>query len=74
MKKLRILSEQSLLKRRAQLKAIADYYGHKLKEDDFSRILKAVKTRNTSHLTDEEQSDVWRIRKNLEDGDYVKSL
>ena len=74
MKKLKLLSQKTMDKKRAQLKAVEDYYNERIPEDKFKRILTAVKTGGTTNLTDEEQSDVWRIRTNLNDPLYIGSL
>ena len=74
MKKIRHLSEKNLLRRKLALNAIEDYYGGKIDEEKFKRLHAAIKTGNTSGLNDEEQSDVWRIRRNLEDGVYIRDL
>lgn len=74
MKKLKLLSEKTLDRKRAQLKAVEDYYGARIPEEQFNKILKAVKSGNTKDLTDQEQSDVWRIRVNLEDQVYTGSF
>lgn len=70
----KVLTQKTLDRKRAYLKAVEDYYGARIPEEQFKKILHAVKTGNTEDLTDEEQSDVWRIRVNLADPVYIGNL
>lgn len=68
------LSQKTKDRKRAYLKAIEDYFGERLPEPQFKKILAAVKSGDTRYLTDQEQADVWRIRTNLKDQTYLASF
>ena len=74
MKKLHLLSEATLEKRKLLLKAVTDYFGEKIPEDSFMRIMAAIKRNSTLGLDETERKAVWSIRTNLEDETYRNFL
>ena len=74
MKKLHLLSEATLEKRKLLLKAVTDYFGEKIPEDSFKRIVAALKSGSTLGLDEDERKAAWAIKTNLEDEMYRNSL
>lgn len=74
MKKIRHLSEKESLKRRLILKATEDYFGERIEEGIFGRVVKAVRNKSTLGLNEEERKAAWTIQTNLTDEVYIASL
>ncbi len=68
------LSEKALKRRKVILLAVEDYFGAKIAEDSFKRIVSAIKSGSTKDLSEEERSAAWHVSGNLKDEVYVKSL
>ena len=74
MKKNTYLNEATLERRQLQLRAIEDYFGGRIPEEQFKLILKGLKINSTHGLSGEDRRAVWSIRTNLEDPIYKADL
>jgi hypothetical protein len=68
------LSQKELAKRKLHLRAIEDYFGERVPEASFKRILASVQGKRIHLETPEEIKAAWSIKQNLEDEVYVKSV
>ena len=74
MKKENKLNEKILLRRKFTLKAIEDYFGERISEEQFKRIKVGIEQNSTRGLDEEDRKAVWTIRTNLEDPIYRTAL
>lgn len=70
----KILSPQELQKRKTTLWAIEDYFGERISNEQFDRILKRIQGKDIELTVDEDIKAAWCIKTNLGDKEYVKSL
>ena len=68
------LSDKNLEKRKLILKAVEDYFGRKIEEDSFRKIVAALKSGSTKDLTEEERRCAWTVDVNLKDPVYIANL
>lgn len=68
------LSNKELGKRKVTLRAIEDYFGERISETSFKKILARIQGKKVNLDTGEEIKAAWATKQNLDDKVYVKSL